>query len=109
MHYDKNQSFFSLGQGGYFSPQQYYVGSIPVSYFARHRRFGYEISASLGARYLSTQSSPVFPTQAQLSPSFYAGQVHTGPNYDFAVRVGYRIAPHWYLYTFATGDRKSVV
>jgi tetratricopeptide (TPR) repeat protein len=104
MHYDRNLSFFSLGQGGYFSPQQYYLAAIPVSWFSRHRRFEYEIRASLGVQYLSIDSSPVFPTQAQPSPLFYAGQVHTGPNYDFAVRVGYRIAPHWYLDTFATGN-----
>jgi len=104
MHYDKNLSFFSLGQGGYFSPQQYLVGSIPVSWFARHRRFEYEIHAGLGAQYLKTDSSPVFPTQARLVPAFYAGQVSTGPNYDFLVRVGYRIAPRWYLDAFATGN-----
>src|SRR5438552_846803 len=49
MHYQKNLSFFSLGQGGYFSPQQYGLASIPISWFSRHQRFEYAIRASLGA------------------------------------------------------------
>jgi cellulose synthase operon protein C len=105
MHYDRNLSFFSLGQGGYFSPQKYYVASIPVSWFARHRRFEYEIKAALGAQYLSNDSSPFFPTEPQLGPGlFYNGSVHTGPNYNFALRMGYRVAPHWYLDTFASAN-----
>jgi cellulose synthase operon protein C len=104
MHYDKNLSFFSLGQGGYFSPQQYYVASIPISWFARHRRFEYQIRAGLGVQYVSEDSSPFFPTQPQLSPNFYSSQVHTGPNYNVEVRVGYRIAPRWYLDLYGAGN-----
>src|SRR5438445_9135678 len=63
MHYDKNLSFFSLGQGGYFSPQQYGVAAIPISWFSRHKRFEYEIRASLGAQYIQQDSSSFFPTR----------------------------------------------
>src|SRR5439155_1688659 len=63
MHYQKNLSFFSLGQGGYFSPQEYGLASIPISWFSRHKRFEYEIRASLGAQYFSQERSPFFPTR----------------------------------------------
>jgi hypothetical protein len=105
MHYDRNSSFFTLGQGGYFSPQQYYLAAIPMSWFARHRRFEYELRAALGAQYLSNDASAFFPTQPRLSPgSFYQSSVHRGPNYDLALRLGYRVAPHWYLETFARAN-----
>jgi cellulose synthase operon protein C len=107
MHYDRNLSFFSLGQGGYFSPQQYGLASIPISWFSRHKRFEYEIRASLGAQYFSQDSSPFFPARvnAILPPAgAYRGETHTGPNYSFALRLGYRIAPHVYFDTFATAN-----
>ena len=38
MHYDRNLNFFSFGQGGYFSPQQYYLASVPLSWYSCKRR-----------------------------------------------------------------------
>jgi hypothetical protein len=35
MHYDRNVNFFSVGHGGYFSPQRYLLGSVPVSWYER--------------------------------------------------------------------------
>src|SRR5207245_2406 len=83
MHYDKNLSFFSLGQGGYFSPQQYGLAAIPISWFSRHKRFEYEIRASLGAQYIQQDSSSFFPTRLNTTPppGFYASTNSTGANY----------------------------
>jgi len=107
MHYDKNLSFFSLGQGGYFSPQQYGLAAIPISWFSRHKRFEYEIRASLGAQYIQQDSSSFFPTRLNTTPptpGFYASTNSTGANYYFLGRLGYRLAPHVYLDTFATAN-----
>jgi cellulose synthase operon protein C len=107
MHYDKNLSFFSLGQGGYFSPQQYGLAAIPISWFSRHRRFEYEIRASLGAQYIEQDSSSFFPTRLNTTPptiGFYSSTNDVGPNYNFVARLGYRVAPHVYFDTFATAN-----
>ena len=107
MHYDKNLSFFSLGQGGYFSPQQYGLAAIPISWFSRHRRFEYEIRASLGAQYLEQDSSPYFPARVNAAvpaQGFYASSSSTGPNYSFLGRLGYRLSPHLYFDTFAAAN-----
>jgi len=105
MHYNRNLSFFSLGQGGYFSPQKYYLASVPMSWFSRHHRFEYELRAALGVQYLSNDSSPFFPNQPLLSPgSFYQGSTNTGANYNASVRIGYRVAPHWYFEAFGTAN-----
>jgi tetratricopeptide (TPR) repeat protein len=107
MHYDKNLRFFSLGQGGYFSPQQYGVASIPISYFARHQRFEYRIRVGGGVQYISEDASPFYPTSAGaglLNPGFYTAQTHTGPNYNVDLRLGYRLSPHAYFETFATAN-----
>jgi len=105
MHYEKNLSFFSLGQGGYFSPQQYGFATIPITWFSRHKRFEYEIRANLGAQYIQQDSSPFFPARLTVVPpttGFYASTSSTGPNYYFLGRLGYRLAPHLYLDTFVT-------
>ncbi len=107
MHYDKNLSFFSLGQGGYFSPQRYGLASIPITWFSRHKRFEYEIRAGLGAQYFTDDKSTFFPTRVNAilpAQGFYNSQVHTGPNYSFALRLGYKLAPHLYFDTFATAN-----
>src|SRR5207249_3254317 len=99
MHYQKNLSFFSLGQGGYFSPQEYGLASIPISWFSRHKRFEYEIRASLGAQYFSQERSPFFPTrlnavlpaQGFLSSNHSAGPHPARSQLDHPLSPGKRV------------------
>ncbi len=107
MHYDKNLNFFSFGQGGYFSPQQYYLASIPISWYSRHPRFEYQIKFSGGIQYTRQDASPfypVLPANAVVTPGTYAASNSTAANYDADIRLGYRVAPHVYLDTFATAN-----
>jgi cellulose synthase operon protein C len=107
MHYDKNLGYFSLGQGGYFSPQAYGLAAVPISYFARHRRFEYRIRASGGVQYISADASPFYPTSvgaALPNQGFYASSTHTGPNYNVDLHFGYRVSSHAYFEAFATAN-----
>ena len=107
MHYDRNLQYFSLGQGGYFSPQEYGLASIPISYFGRHQRFEYRIRASGGVQYISEDASSFYPTSAGAAlpnQGFYASSTHTGPNYNVDLRLGYRVSPHAYFEAFANAN-----
>jgi cellulose synthase operon protein C len=107
MHYDKNLKFFSFGQGGYFSPQQYYLGSIPISWYSRHPRFEYQVRFSGGVQYLHEDASafyPVLPGSANVTQGIYASNNSAAPNYDVDIRMGYRLSPYMYLGTFATAN-----
>lgn len=107
MHYDRNLKYFSFGQGGYFSPQQYYLASVPFSWYSRHPRFEYGIRFSGGMQYLSEGRSllyPVLPTSTPVVQGYYASDTSTAPNYDLNLRLGYRVAPHVYFSTFATAN-----
>lgn len=107
MHYDKNLRYFSLGQGGYFSPQAYGVAAIPISYFSRHRRFEYRIRIAGGVQYISEDASPFYPTSAGAlltNQGAYASSMHTGPNYSGDLRLGYRLSEHAYFETFVTAN-----
>jgi Tfp pilus assembly protein PilF len=107
MHYDKNLKYFSFGQGGYFSPQQFYLGSIPISWYSRHPRFEYQLTFSAGVQYLREDSSlfyPASPGSAAVIQGTYASDHSIAPNYDANIRMGYRVAPHVYFDTFATAN-----
>jgi tetratricopeptide (TPR) repeat protein len=107
MHYDKNLNFFSFGQGGYFSPQQYYVASAPISWYAHKQRFEYQIKFSGGMQYLQQDASPFYPISphsAVVSRGIYPSTRSTTPSYDADFRMGRRISPHVYLDLFATAS-----
>jgi tetratricopeptide (TPR) repeat protein len=64
--YDKNLRLFTLGHGGYFSPQTYVNASIPLDYRARNGNLAYRIGASIGVNYFHEKRSPLFPTNGAL-------------------------------------------
>ncbi|UNB75602.1 cellulose synthase subunit BcsC-related outer membrane protein [Escherichia coli] len=45
-HYDKDLSGYSLGQGGYYSPQEYLSFAIPVMWRQRTENWSWELGAS---------------------------------------------------------------
>jgi hypothetical protein len=107
MHYQKNLKYFSFGQGGYFSPQEYYLASIPISWYSRHPRFEYAIRFSGGVQYLNESATPYYPVLPGSTPvkqGTYAANHSAAPNYDADIRLGYRMTPHVYLGTFATAN-----
>ncbi len=95
MHYDKNLSYFTLGQGGYFSPQQYFLANIPVRWVGNwNRKLQYSVSGSLGAQHFSEDSTPYFPLLST-NALYYPALANTGANYNFDFRLVYQLAPQW--------------
>ncbi len=45
--------------------------------------------------------SPVLPSSSKMIQGAYASNSNAEPNYDTDIRMGYRVAPHVYLGTFA--------
>ncbi|HKD61800.1 MAG TPA: cellulose synthase subunit BcsC-related outer membrane protein, partial [Terracidiphilus sp.] len=92
-HYNRNLQYFTFGQGGYFSPQEYYLASIPITWYSRHPRFEYEVKFSGGAQYLKEDASlfyPALPGSAPVKQGIFAPNHDMAPNYDANVRFGYR-------------------
>ena len=52
--YDKNLRFFSLGQGGYFSPQSYFAALFPVHYTSKSDDLDWSIGGSVGVAVFGT-------------------------------------------------------
>jgi tetratricopeptide (TPR) repeat protein len=107
MHYDRNLNFFSFGQGGYFSPQQYYLASVPISWYSHKQRYEYQIKFSGGMQYLQQDASPFYPDSRRattVTTRMYPSTSSATPNYDADIRMGRRISPHIYLDMFASAN-----
>jgi hypothetical protein len=100
MGYDKNQRFFTFGQGGYFSPQSYLNVSVPVEYSGRNGRLAYSVGGALGIQTFTEDRSPVFPTdpatqgalQANFgSAAFYSARSVTGPAFSARGQLEYQL------------------
>ncbi len=70
MHYDENLRYFTFGQGGYFSPQSYFLFNVPLHWKGTyHNRFEYSVDASLGSQHFSEDATPYYPLEANSKAS----------------------------------------
>lgn len=107
MGYDRNLRYFTYGQGGYFSPQQYFLFNVPVRWTGSRGRLQYTIGGSLGLQHFTEDASDYYPTDRMmqaLSKKQYGALVSTGANFGFDSKVSYQLAPHWMLGAFMTAS-----
>jgi Tfp pilus assembly protein PilF len=110
MHYDKNLSYFTYGQGGYFSPQQYVILNIPVEYKGRNGAFTYDVKGSIGVQHYRQDASNYFPTDGFLqgvvskltatpytTSGVYPSTSKTGVAYSFNASAEYQLAPQLFV------------
>ncbi|MDF0604986.1 cellulose synthase subunit BcsC-related outer membrane protein [Neisseriaceae bacterium TC5R-5] len=64
--YQKNLSEFTLGQGGYYSPQAYHSLSVPISYALRNERWSTLFRFAPSLSYARENSTPFYPTRPDL-------------------------------------------
>ncbi|CNK99838.1 cellulose biosynthesis protein BcsC [Yersinia frederiksenii] len=104
MNFSKNLSYFSFGQGGYFSPQDYVSVSFPVEYSQHYGNWNYKLGGAVGYQSYSQDESKYFPNnpalQAQLeqyvrdgysTESSYAAQSKNGIGYNFKADGSYNL------------------
>ena len=110
MTFSKNQSYFTYGQGGYFSPQQYVILNFPLEYAGREGAFTYYVKGSIGVQHYREDAVPYFPldpgrqvnaainmngvTSSTLDANaIYPGQSKTGFSYSIFANGEYQLAP----------------
>ena len=96
MHYALNERYFTIGQGGYFSPDGFLMANAPVTWEGRPMyQTSYQISGSLGAQNIQQGQA--------VSGSLITGngiETLTSASYDLHARVAYRISGHWNIEGF---------
>ncbi len=59
--FERNLRFFSLGHGGYYSPQSFFALNLPVDYRGRSGDLSYRVGGTIGYAIWRESSAPVFP------------------------------------------------
>jgi tetratricopeptide (TPR) repeat protein len=103
MRYSNNQNAFTHGMGGYFSPQAYFLGSVPFTWTGHYQtRWHYNIVGALGVQAFQEDSTPLWPLAvdkpletSQNNPMLPA-VTSISANYDFRSQMAYQIGPHWF-------------
>ncbi len=111
-HFDKNLSHFTLGHGGYFSPNYFINPGLGINFLTQEeQRFIVKGRLAAGIQFIKTDSAPWFPNndyglQApvdirlngnlinQTSPS-YSGDNSSGIGGDLEVKAAWLVHPNW--------------
>jgi hypothetical protein len=112
MHYDYNERGMTYGQGGYFSPNVYFLAAVPITYTGYYKTdFHYTINGSVGVQTFQEAAAPYYPLDLALQTSsnnpYYPLNSNTGLNYAVDAQGSYRIADHWYVGAFVTGNNTN--
>ncbi len=97
-HYDKDLSGYTLGQGGYYSPQRYLSFSVPVIWRQRTENWSWELGGSVSWSYAKTDNERRYPIQSLLPARMEAmeeGSSSTGVGYTARALVERRLTSHW--------------
>ncbi|WP_263365898.1 cellulose synthase subunit BcsC-related outer membrane protein [Edaphobacter bradus] len=102
MHYDHNERGMTYGQGGYFSPNVYFLASVPITFNGYYKtNIHYTINGSVGVQTFQEAQAPYYPLDRPLQTgsgnAVFAQNSNTGVNYAFNSELAYRFADHWYL------------
>lgn len=104
MDFSKNLSYFSYGQGGYFSPQNYASVSFPIEFSRKFDDLKVNIGGSAGYQSYSQDKSAYFPADARLQSeleslaasgsvkdAYYSGGSKNGIGYNLHAGADYKL------------------
>ncbi|WP_277966860.1 cellulose synthase complex outer membrane protein BcsC [Pantoea trifolii] len=97
-HYQKDLSDYTFGQGGYYSPQQYFSLSVPLTYRQRTENWSFDLGGSVSWSQSHTdgqQRYPVNPGFTLASNPTSDSSSGNGFGYTLQALVERRITPHW--------------
>jgi hypothetical protein len=103
MHYSHNESAFTYGMGGYFSPQAYFLANVPFTWVGHSgTRWHYNILGSLGVQAFQLDLTQLYPNS--IATIYLPAKTSVGSNYDLRTQVAYQIGPHWFAGGFLSAN-----
>jgi tetratricopeptide (TPR) repeat protein len=117
MSFSQNESFYTFGHGGYYSPQSSFSIGLPISLNGRSNLLSYQLTASASYSATKENSAVYFPTDPALQAiaaagpnfaSYYSQAIYPGGNgggfgYGLRALAEYRMTPN-----IALGGRFSI-
>jgi tetratricopeptide (TPR) repeat protein len=123
MHYHYDEVGLSYGQGGYFSPDSYFLAAAPVTFNGAYKsNFHYLVSGAFGVQTFQQDWQYFYPLDAGLQANLQGAlgctlaqlaahtcgetpvSVDTKLNYAINSEVSYRFGEHWYLGGFVSAN-----
>jgi len=99
-HYDENRSAFTVGHGGYFSPDRFdSLGIASELLTAEGRAWQLKAAGNIGYSVVEQAAYRRFPLAGR-GPAV-AGTRETGPSGELTLQFQYQFAPHWRVAGFA--------
>lgn len=102
--FEYDLSHYTLGQGGYYSPQSYQAISFPVSLYGRNDQWSYKFDLSLSVSQSQTDDGDYFPLHdqyqnelAKISNDYFIGDKGSGIGFYAKAAVEYKLSSHWLL------------
>ncbi|WP_419806530.1 cellulose synthase subunit BcsC-related outer membrane protein [Terriglobus sp.] len=116
-HFEHNERATSYGLGGYFSPEIYFLGSVPVTFTGHSgNAWHYLAQAAVGVQTFQENNDPYFPLpedaalqtaalqncsvlslqQRNCVSAYQPLNTSTGANFSVNGEASYRITDHWY-------------
>ncbi|HEY0309404.1 MAG TPA: cellulose synthase subunit BcsC-related outer membrane protein, partial [Acidobacteriaceae bacterium] len=126
-HYSHNELGMTYGLGGYFSPEAYFLGAVPITFNGHYGKdWHYVINGAVGIQAFEQASQIWFPLDRAAENGWATGICGTlptslnntscantplstsiGANYNIDLQGSYRIADHWYIGGFLSGNNTS--
>jgi tetratricopeptide (TPR) repeat protein len=125
-HFHYNESGLTFGQGGYFSPNYYYIASVPLTFAGSPMaKLHYAITGSVGAQSYDQDWNFYFPIDPSLQSSteitlgctvaqiaaHSCGEIpvtgDTSVHYSFNALISYRVGEHWNLGGFVAANNEN--
>lgn len=117
--FDHNVSKYSLGHGGYFSPQNYAALTLPITLSEKHKNMDFTLKFSPGFQSFSEDSVPFYPenssfqgqlnslvsdNKSKLKKSFYDSETTRGFGISLSGKATYHLNPMLSVYFGAGYD-----
>ncbi len=102
-HYDKDLSTYTLGQGGYYSPQQYLSFAVPVIWRQRTENWSWELGGSVSWSHSKTNDQRRYPISSLIPDgqgytdkyAIETGSSSSGTGYTARALIERRLTSHW--------------
>lgn len=126
MHYHYDEIGLTFGQGGYFSPDSYYLAGVPVTFNGAYKsNFHYLVSGAFGVQSFQQDWAYFYPLDSTLQGNLqstlgcslaqltahtcaeYPVTDNTSLNYNINSEVSYRFGEHWYLGGYVSANNTN--
>ena len=111
MHYNRNEEAFTFGNGGYFSPQFYFLANVPLTWEGHYQtHWHYEVVGGLGIQAFQKRCHAAIPAGEREGHRDRAEQCElpaltsVSANWDIRARLSYQITSHWFAGFFVSGN-----